>query len=147
MFSEIYKWFTILCISIFIIPILAEWNTRDYIRREHSLTKPYQGWWPIDFDWYSSIFSNTTCIFYISGSGMSVPYWDFLGSTIVTSNYVRLTPDSQSKSGALWNTVVSTILLPELKYTITIRNNDIPVFIVWRLPCINQCNLLYMYNL
>ncbi|XP_026322988.1 vesicular integral-membrane protein VIP36 isoform X2 [Hyposmocoma kahamanoa] len=81
MFSEIYKWFTILCIYIFVIPILAEWNTRDYIRREHSLTKPYQG------------------------SGMSVPYWDFLGSTIVTSNYVRLTPDSQSKSGALWNTV------------------------------------------
>nr|ADU25045.1 vesicular mannose-binding lectin-like protein [Antheraea pernyi] len=61
-------------------PILAEWNTRDYVRREHSLTKPYQG------------------------SGMSVPYWDFLGSTIVTSNYVRLTPDLQSKSGAIWNT-------------------------------------------
>ncbi|KAL0811430.1 hypothetical protein ABMA28_009832 [Loxostege sticticalis] len=61
-------------------PIFAEWNTRDYVRREHSLTKPYQG------------------------SGMSVPYWDFLGSTIVTSNYVRLTPDLQSKSGAIWNT-------------------------------------------
>lgn len=42
----------------------------------------------------------------IAGSGMSVPYWDFLGSTIVTSNYVRLTPDLQSKSGAIWNTVV-----------------------------------------
>lgn len=38
---------------------------------------------------------------------MSVPYWDFLGSTIVTSNYVRLTPDLQSKSGAIWNTSVS----------------------------------------
>lgn len=36
-----------------------------------------------------------------------MPYWDFLGSTIVTSNYVRLTPDLQSKSGAIWNTAVS----------------------------------------
>ncbi|CAH2059302.1 unnamed protein product, partial [Iphiclides podalirius] len=69
-----------LLVPIFFTPILAEWNTRDYIRREHSLTKPYQG------------------------SGMSLPYWDFLGSTIVTSNYVRLTPDLQSKSGAIWNT-------------------------------------------
>lgn len=48
--------------------------------------------------------STVNCL--ISGSGMSVPYWDFLGSTIVTSNYVRLTPDLQSKSGAIWNTVV-----------------------------------------
>ncbi|XP_068625716.1 vesicular integral-membrane protein VIP36 [Battus philenor] len=69
-----------LFISLFLTPIFAEWNTRDYIMRQHSLTRPYQG------------------------SGMSVPHWDFLGSTIVTSNYVRLTPDLQSKSGAIWNT-------------------------------------------
>ncbi|XP_072934549.1 vesicular integral-membrane protein VIP36 [Epargyreus clarus] len=68
-------------VSFAFAPIFAEWNTRDYIRREHSLTKPYQG------------------------SGMSVPYWDFLGNTIVTTNYVRLTPDLQSKAGAIWNTV------------------------------------------
>ncbi|XP_045455543.1 vesicular integral-membrane protein VIP36 [Melitaea cinxia] len=72
---------SIFLLPLFLTPILAEWNTRDYIRREHSLTKPYQG------------------------SGMSMPYWDFLGSTIVTSNYVRLTPDLQSKAGAIWNTV------------------------------------------
>ncbi|XP_049880800.1 vesicular integral-membrane protein VIP36 [Pectinophora gossypiella] len=76
-----FKWTSLLSFFIFFTPIFAEWNTRDYVRREHSLTKPYQG------------------------SGMSVPYWDFLGSTIVTSNYVRLTPDLQSKSGALWNSV------------------------------------------
>ncbi|CAG9794749.1 unnamed protein product [Diatraea saccharalis] len=68
-------------VGLFFKLIVAEWNTQDYERREHSLTKPYQG------------------------SSMSVPYWDFLGSTIVTSNYVRLTPDLQSKSGAIWNTV------------------------------------------
>ncbi|XP_030023866.1 vesicular integral-membrane protein VIP36 [Manduca sexta] len=81
MFCEKMKWVHVFYVSILVSPIFAEWNTRDYVRREHSLTKPYQG------------------------SGMSVPYWDFLGSTIVTSNYVRLTPDLQSKSGAIWNTV------------------------------------------
>lgn len=39
---------------------------------------------------------------------MTIPYWDFLGNTIVTNNYIRLTPDLQSKQGALWNAVVST---------------------------------------
>ncbi|KOB78139.1 Vesicular mannose-binding lectin-like protein [Operophtera brumata] len=81
MYCKMLNWANLLVFLQFINYISAEWNTRDYVRREHSLTKPYQG------------------------SGMSVPYWDFLGSTIVTSNYVRLTPDLQSKSGAIWNTV------------------------------------------
>ncbi len=41
------------------------------------------------------------------GSGLTMPFWDFMGSVVVTSNYVRLTPDLQSKFGALWNSVVS----------------------------------------
>lgn len=61
--------------------VLAEWNTRDYMKREHSLIRPYQG------------------------SGMTIPYWDFVGSTMVTNNYIRLTPDVQSKQGAIWNSV------------------------------------------
>ena len=36
-----------------------------------------------------------------------MPFWDFMGSVVVTSNYVRLTSDLQSKFGALWNSVVS----------------------------------------
>ncbi|XP_013165333.1 PREDICTED: vesicular integral-membrane protein VIP36 [Papilio xuthus] len=80
MYYEKFLFIKFLFISVFYTPVFAEWNTRDYIMRQHSLTKPYQG------------------------SGMSVPHWDFLGSTIVTSNYVRLTPDMQSKSGAIWNT-------------------------------------------
>lgn len=32
--------------------------------------------------------------------------WDFWGSTLVTSSYVRLTPDERSKQGSIWNTVV-----------------------------------------
>ncbi|OAD56508.1 VIP36-like protein [Eufriesea mexicana] len=61
--------------------VAAEWNTKDYMKREHSLIRPYHG------------------------SGMIIPYWDFMGSTMVTSNYARLTPDSQSKQGAIWNSV------------------------------------------
>lgn len=39
----------------------------------------------------------------VSGVGVNLANWDFLGHTVVTSNYIRLTPDLQSKSGALWN--------------------------------------------
>lgn len=45
------------------------------------------------------------------GSGIDIPNWQFTGSTIVTPNYVRLTPDLQSKQGAIWNSVVSVAKL------------------------------------
>jgi len=32
--------------------------------------------------------------------------WDFVGNTVVTNNYVRLTSDRQSQNGAIWNIVV-----------------------------------------
>lgn len=54
-----------------------------YFKREHSLVQPYQG------------------------QGMELPFWDFTGSTVVTNQYVRLTPDRQSKQGAIWNRAVS----------------------------------------
>ncbi|KAG8173867.1 hypothetical protein JTE90_023643, partial [Oedothorax gibbosus] len=38
-------------------------------------------------------------------SGIHIPFWDFTGSVMITNNYIRLTPDLQSKSGALWNNV------------------------------------------
>jgi len=46
-------------------------------------------------------------MFDITGTGMTIPNWDFMGSTMVTNNYIRLTPDLQSKQGALWNSVAS----------------------------------------
>lgn len=67
------------------VNVLAEWNSNDYMKREHSLIKPYQG------------------------TGMMVPFWDFHGSTLVTPNHVRITPDQQSKQGALWNSVPCTV--------------------------------------
>ena len=45
-------------------------------------------------------------VFYPLGAGPSVPYWDFRGSTFISSSYIRLTPDHQSKQGGLWNSVV-----------------------------------------
>jgi len=34
-------------------------------------------------------------------------HWEFVGHTIVTNNYVRLTADVRSSQGAIWNTAVS----------------------------------------
>ncbi|KAH1167096.1 hypothetical protein KIL84_016268 [Mauremys mutica] len=57
-------------------------GNNEHLKREHSLTKPYQG----------------------VGSS-SMPLWDFQGSTMLTSQYVRLTPDERSKEGSIWNRV------------------------------------------
>ena len=37
---------------------------------------------------------------------MVMPYWDFVGNAVVSDEFIRLTPDRQSKRGALWNTRV-----------------------------------------
>lgn len=42
----------------------------------------------------------------LSGSGVTIPFWDFAGSTMVTNNHIRITPDVQSTIGSLWNSVV-----------------------------------------
>ena len=44
--------------------------------------------------------------FFLLGAGPSIPYWDFHGSTFLSTSYIRLTPDHQSKKGGLWNSVV-----------------------------------------
>lgn len=49
------------------------------IYREQSLTKPF-----------------------FAGDGISIPNWDFIGNTVVTDDYIRLTPDRQTKKGAVW---------------------------------------------
>ncbi len=71
-------WFSLLAVAS-----ADQWNTQDFMKREHSLIKPYQG------------------------GGFGIPNWDFLGSTMVTGSHIRLTPDAQSKFGALWNRIVS----------------------------------------
>ncbi|KAK9889724.1 hypothetical protein WA026_007105 [Henosepilachna vigintioctopunctata] len=61
--------------------VKTQWNTKDFMKREHSLIKPYYG------------------------SGIDIPFWQFMGSTMITPNYIRLTADLQSKRGAIWNTI------------------------------------------
>lgn len=33
--------------------------------------------------------------------------WDLLGNAMVMTQFIRLTPDQQSRQGAVWNRVVS----------------------------------------
>ncbi|XP_069507642.1 vesicular integral-membrane protein VIP36 [Ambystoma mexicanum] len=62
-------------------------GNNEHLKREHSLTKPYQG----------------------VGSS-SMPLWDFQGSTMLTSQYVRLTPDERSREGSIWNRVACFLM-------------------------------------
>ncbi|KAG8440940.1 hypothetical protein GDO86_006613 [Hymenochirus boettgeri] len=75
-------------VPVLLLVVAALWGTgsadqtEEYLKREHSLSKPYQG---------------------VGSSTSSV--WDLLGNALVTPQYVRLTPDLQSKQGAVWNRV------------------------------------------
>lgn len=40
--------------------------------------------------------------------------WNLMGNAMVMTQYIRLTPDMQSKQGALWNRVVRVFLPPVL---------------------------------
>ncbi|NXJ11626.1 LMAN2 protein, partial [Odontophorus gujanensis] len=64
----------------------------EHLKREHSLMKPYQA--PLSVP-------------AARAGSAAMPLWDFQGSTMVTSQYVRLTPDERSREGSIWNRVVS----------------------------------------
>lgn len=85
-------------------------NADEYMKREFSLVQPYFGTykmgWSSTFEIEQWIINCFSFFGLKTGAGMSLPYWDFTGSTLVTSNYIRLTPDIQSRSGAIWNSVV-----------------------------------------
>lgn len=40
--------------------------------------------------------------------------WNLMGNAMVMTQYIRLTPDMQSKQGALWNRLVRIFLPPVL---------------------------------
>ncbi|KAJ8285620.1 hypothetical protein GJAV_G00028940 [Gymnothorax javanicus] len=54
----------------------------DFLKREFSLMKPYQG---------------------VGSSSSS--QWDLLGTAMITTEHVRLTPDLQSRQGAVWSRI------------------------------------------
>lgn len=58
-------------------------GTEEYLKREYSLMKPYQG----------------------LGASNSGSHWELLGNAMVTTQFVRLTPDMQSRQGAIWNRI------------------------------------------
>lgn len=45
---------------------------------------------------------------------MTIPNWDFQGNTMVTTSFIRLTTDTQSRQGGLWNKVVRDLLFLEI---------------------------------
>ena len=55
---------------------------------------------------------------------MTIPNWDFTGNTMVTTSFIRLTTDSQSKIGGLWNKVVSVLLFGFLWFLFYLFNNS-----------------------
>ncbi|KAM9734973.1 lectin, mannose-binding 2-like a isoform 2-T2 [Menidia menidia] len=54
----------------------------EFLKREYSLSKPYQG----------------------VGS-LSSSHWELMGDAMVTTDQVRLTPDKQSRQGAVWSRI------------------------------------------
>ncbi|XP_018595857.1 lectin, mannose-binding 2-like a isoform X1 [Scleropages formosus] len=54
----------------------------EFLKREHSLIKPYQG---------------------VGSSSSS--HWELMGDAMITTDHVRLTPDMQSKQGAVWSRI------------------------------------------
>ncbi|KAM9744542.1 lectin, mannose-binding 2-like b [Menidia menidia] len=54
----------------------------DFLKREYSLAKPYRG---LGFS--------------------SSSQWDLMGTAMVTPDHVRLTPDLQSRQGAVWSRI------------------------------------------
>uniref|UniRef100_A0A3B3D0L5 Lectin, mannose-binding 2-like a n=2 Tax=Oryzias melastigma TaxID=30732 RepID=A0A3B3D0L5_ORYME len=54
----------------------------EFLKREYSLSKPYQG---------------------VGSSGSS--HWELMGDAMVTTDYIRLTPDMQSRQGAVWSRI------------------------------------------
>ncbi|CAM4542992.1 hypothetical protein PO909_026150 [Leuciscus waleckii] len=57
-------------------------NAYEFLKREYSLTKPYQG----------------------LGSSSS-SHWEFMGNTMIMPEHIRLTPDLQSRQGAVWSRI------------------------------------------
>lgn len=70
----------VILIALLLVDIYAQQKKEPsgYMRREYSLTKPF------------------------NGMG-SLQHWEIIGTAVASDDYIRLTPDHQSKQGAVWN--------------------------------------------
>lgn len=82
----------------------GQWNTEDFLKRHHSLIKPYLT------------------------SGMAIPYWDTHGLALASSQYVRLTADIQSRMGGIWNSVPVNMNNWEVQITFKIHGRGKELF-------------------
>lgn len=53
-------------------------DPEGYMYHDHSLTRPYD-------------------------QSHDLSHWEYFGSTLISNNFIRLTPDRQSRRGSLWN--------------------------------------------
>lgn len=85
-FRSVKMYFILYCIStLHFLHVGCSFSDDDhemeeFLKREFSLTKPYQG---------------------VGSFGSS--YWELMGDAMVTTEQVRLTPDMQSRQGAVWS--------------------------------------------
>lgn len=73
--------FIIVCV-VSRISLADDLELEEFMKREFSLVKPYRG---LGFS--------------------SSSQWDLMGTAVVTPDYIRLTPDSQSRQGAVWSRI------------------------------------------
>ncbi|XP_029024472.1 lectin, mannose-binding 2-like a isoform X1 [Betta splendens] len=79
---HIYR--AVACLILTISPCFAEddHEMEEFLKREYSLSKPYQG---------------------VGSLGSS--HWELMGDAMVTTDQVRLTPEMQSRQGAVWSRI------------------------------------------
>ena len=96
------------CVSFLMITVQTALATRESIltveagniEHYHSLEAPFI------HDWF----------------GEGVPLWDIGGDTVVTSQYVRLTPTQESRFGWAWNTIPMQVENWEARVTLRIHS-------------------------
>lgn len=65
--------------------------------------------------------------------------WDLMGTAMVTPDYVRLTPDLQSRQGAVWSRVVGPLMKQWLE-CVRAHTSSTPVTRCWSLISSSLCS-------
>ncbi|XP_047228790.1 lectin, mannose-binding 2-like a isoform X2 [Girardinichthys multiradiatus] len=82
MIFKLHFMFTFLLLFVSLCFSDDDHEMEEFLKREFSLSKPYQG---------------------VGSLGSS--HWELMGDAMVTTDQVRLTPDMQSRQGAVWSRI------------------------------------------